>query len=581
MKKGISTVLSIILVFMLVISLPACKKEGGDDTTIDESTTSSEEGTSENEGEYVYEKPEENVIVEVFAMPINGSGIQNDPIAEYMKQEFGIIVDWLPAAGDVGLQKISAMMAAGSLPDVVIFKETQLAQDAIKANLLIDLGTKLDMLPNVVKNASKSLEYFSDTIGGGKKYCVGEGISNSIYQDQTNWVLSIRWDLYKQVGLPEVNTMDDLIPLLKDMQELEPETPDGKKVYGMSFWPDWDGAYIFMPTEYMGLYGAEIRPGYTEYYAETEETKNALADDSMYHEALKWFFKVNQAGLLDPDSLSQRFDNARSKYEAGRAILAFHNWVSIAYNGVEGHQEAIKGFTNIYPKDVKILFDQSKATGKYPTAISEDSKKEEYALKFLDFFYTTDFCSMASNGLEGENWKMVNGRPELTDLGWERVDSGEHAKTYKFYSQRGLAGTVYDESKGEPIHFNYWKSTKERPEGNLLLKDYYETMNITQTLDLLDKDKNIVIRQAHALVPPFDDDTNAIVSKISPIVKEYSWKMVFAEDEEEFNSLWNQMQEKAEGLGLQKVLQAGEEATQVYYEKQEKYGDKTIINFNK
>lgn len=591
MTVTLKRLLCVLVVITMAFSMIACSDKNAETQPAeDETVTSAPEGTEEQEEEevvedtgYEYVKPDKDVTIEVFSTVHNSSGIQVDPLAQYMQNEFGLIVDWLPAAGDAAQQKLSAMMSAGELPDIVTFHSNNLsaAADSVKAGLLMDLEPKLDMLPNIQKYGKKSMEYYADSLGEGKKYFVGQGISNSILQGNTNWSLSLRWDLYKELGLPEIKTMNDLIPVLKQMQELEPETAEGKKVYGMSFWPDWDGTTPFMPKEYMSMYGVEIRPGYTEYYAETGETKNVLADDSMYHEALKFFYDLNQAGLLDPDSLSQRFDNAKSKYESGRALMAFHSWVSGGFNSAEGNEEAGRGFVSIFPKDAKIMIDQSSATGVYPTGISASTKKEEYALKFLDFYFSTEYSSIISNGIEGEHWNMVDGRPELTELGWELQKNGEHSKTYVFYSHPGLDVTYYDESKGAPINNAYWESTREVPPTNPITIDYYETLGITQPIDLLDKDKNYVIRQAYGLVPPLDDDTNAIISKISPIVKELSWKMVFAADETEFDALWKDMQTMAIDIGLQKVLDAGDAAIEILNENQEKYGDKTIVNYNK
>ena len=176
---------------------------------------------------------------------------------------------------------------------------------------------------------------------------------------------------------------------------------------------------------------------------------------------------------------------------------------------------------------------------------------------------------------------MEDGRPVLTEKGLADLESGDHGKTYAFYTHPGLDGTFYNEYTGEPISNGYWQSRREIKTDNLLTLDYLETLDIEQPIDQLDKDKNLAIRQAYSLVPTLDDDTNAILSKISPIVKENSWKMIFAENEDEFEALWDDMQDKAEGLGLQEVLDAGDAALEVLAENEAKYGDRTVINLNK
>ncbi|HIU67532.1 MAG TPA: hypothetical protein IAC64_08595 [Candidatus Caccomorpha excrementavium] len=46
-----------------------------------------------------------------------------------------------------------------------------------------------------------------------------------------------------------------------------------------------------------------------------------------------------------------------------------------------------------------------------------------------------------------------------------------------------------------------------------------------------------------------------VVSQIGEIVKKYSWQMIYAEDEAEFETLWLTMQTEAEGLGMAQVVE--------------------------
>ena len=50
----------------------------------------------------------------------------------------------------------------------------------------------------------------------------------------------VRWDLYKQIGCPEINNDDDYIEALKAMKEIYPKTEDGLETYAMSAYPNCD-----------------------------------------------------------------------------------------------------------------------------------------------------------------------------------------------------------------------------------------------------------------------------------------------------------------------------------------------------
>ena len=43
-------------------------------------------------------------------------------------------------------------------------------------------------------------------------------------------------------------------------------------------------------------------------------------------------------------------------------------------------------------------------------------------------------------------------------------------------------------------------------------------------------------------------------SQCGEVIKEYSWKMVYAEDENTFKSLWQEMKDKIKGFGYDEVL---------------------------
>lgn len=571
MTTKLNRVLSILLVVAMMLSCTAVAALADTDAASLADSILAYDG---------YVKPDEDVTIQVFGMPFNGSGIQNDPLAQYIQDEFGIIVEWLPAAGDTASAKLSAMMAAGDLPDVVIFHNSQMnaASDAANAGMLLDLGDYTEQIPNVIKNASTSMKYWANSLtSDSTEYFAGVGLGNSVLLNDLNWSVALRADLYKELGYPEVASMMDLIPILEQMQELNPVNADGKKVYGLSLWPDWDSTVMHWPTQYMAIYGTQIMTGgYTAYNTATGEISSALAEDSLYFEGLEYLFKLNQAGLLDPDSVSQRFENATAKYTDGRVLTAANYWLTNGFNTTANAEEG-KAFISVYPKDSTIFINPGTSTGTYPVAISATSDKKEYALKFLDFYFSPLFTSFAANGIEGEDWEMVDGSPVLTDQGWDRIKNAD--TTYTFYSHPALLTTFYDEYLGTAIEYQYWESVYSQPNANAVIQAYLDERGITQLVDQVDK-SSLTLRPSLSLFPNYDDDTAAIVAKISPIVVELSWKMVFAEDEAEFEALKEEMIEKANDLGLQKVLDAGDLLMEQYLENVENYGDTTVVNWN-
>ena len=53
------------------------------------------------------------------------------------------------------------------------------------------------------------------------------------------FVRVVRYDLYKQIGSPEINELEDYVDVLKQMKEVCPTSDSGKETYGVSLFKDW------------------------------------------------------------------------------------------------------------------------------------------------------------------------------------------------------------------------------------------------------------------------------------------------------------------------------------------------------
>lgn len=48
----------------------------------------------------------------------------------------------------------------------------------------------------------------------------------------------VRWDLYKELGYPEIKNLDDMVEVLAQMKEICPKDDNGKTTYGVSLFND-------------------------------------------------------------------------------------------------------------------------------------------------------------------------------------------------------------------------------------------------------------------------------------------------------------------------------------------------------
>jgi multiple sugar transport system substrate-binding protein/putative aldouronate transport system substrate-binding protein len=99
-----------------------------------------------------------------------------------------------------------------------------------------------------------------------------------------------------------------------------------------------------------------------------------------------------------------------------------------------------------------------------------------------------------------------------------------------------------------------WDSVLEENK-TALDTDWQKKMNAKTTMDYLQKSKQIIVAPGSGFVAPeASSDITTIRNQCKEVIVADSWKMIFAKDESEFNSLLKDMQDTVKGLGYDQVL---------------------------
>ncbi|SFA80693.1 putative aldouronate transport system substrate-binding protein [Cohnella sp. OV330] len=518
--------------------------------------------------------------IDVFSMLSNFSGEQQGWFAKVVKDKFNldlnIISSNLEGGGDV---KFSAMMSAGSLGDLVVFGDDgQKYQDAIKAGMLLD-WTQNGLLdkygPNLMKYASKAIEKNKVNFGGGSKvygigFDVGEGDGPSEGKDMT-YNPNLRFDLYQKAGSPKITKMEDYLPVLKKMQELEPKSDSGRPTYAFSMWQDWDGNMMMNTKAWAGLNGFDETDGFnnggfTLISADKNEVQGVLDEDGYYMRGLKLYFDANQMGLVDPDSMTQKFDDVVNKMTDGQLLFTWFPWLN-TYNTPERLAEG-KGFALVpFEEERTFSYGYNPYGGNRVWAIGAKAKHPERVLEFLDWMYSPEGTMVANYGPEGLNWKLENGKPVLTDFGKQALPSNATQVPDEFgggtwkdgqnqINNTTLKLTSINPETGDPYDYTLWTSTLAQAP-NKLEENWRAAMGgATSAKDYLQKNDKIAInKQIFTGTAPevISDDLSQKQGQVSQVIKQYSWKMVFAKNQAEFDKLKKEMITKAKGLGYDDV----------------------------
>ena len=269
---------------------------------------------------------EEFLVVDVFDGLANYQGIQSGWFAKLVKDKFNMELNIIaPNVAGGGDTLFEIRCAAGNLGDIVIFSgERQELQNMVTSGLIMDIepylqGKDIMRFETAIRNVNKSI-----TPEG--LFAIPTELSSNAptvpsESKEPTYGPYIRWDLYAELGYPPINTLEDLLPVLKQMQELCPVTETGEKTYAFSFFRDWDANMMNAGKQPCCFYGYD-ESGFVLVKADSSDYQSIIDSDSLYIRVLKWYFDANQMGLVDPESPTLNFQGLVEKYKKGQILYS-------------------------------------------------------------------------------------------------------------------------------------------------------------------------------------------------------------------------------------------------------------------
>ncbi len=441
---------AIALCLLILLTAAACAgaPNGESSSSAGGSSGSGTEGTAKESGpeDQGAADGEEPVTLKVMSCSVNpyGTGPMDNEIARIIEEEVGVIVDLIPTSEQDAQQQLPAMIASNDLPDIFFIPETDTLRyigQMVQGGQILALDDYLaDYAPNMAADplAQVSLELKRTTLSpDGKVYAIG--MQRGTYDAGLQPIAGqfIRWDLYAELGYPEINDYDtDLLEVLKQMQDLESVNADGEKVYAVGSWfgdsQGWGDWHITYNLPYAEGYTC-LTPGDRILYSDISTGKiiesNAQTDkEGPFWRAVRWFNKANQMGILDPDSFTQKQDQYCSKLGTGRYLYINTGWdIQSAHDYFDSIGETGKGFTCLPPmKDDTDQFTLYRYyfAGQFNYGVSAGCKYPEKAVALLDWVSSYENARIIYDGKEGKHWTIEDGVPTPTEeyLALDRSD---------------------------------------------------------------------------------------------------------------------------------------------------------------
>lgn len=203
--------------------------------------------------------------IEIYDKAANYQGIQAGWFGKVLKDKFNIQLNIIApqVSGDAN-SLYQTRSASGNLGDIVIIDNSEM-QDCVEAGLIMDIGDIIGSYENLTKY-KEQIDLFNGTMSGveaGSVYAIPCNMNSNgptaFVGTEVASAPRVPWDLYEGLGCPELKTTDDLLNMLKDMQDKYPTNAAGDKAFAITMWKDWDGTSIENANLLTNWFGQQVK----------------------------------------------------------------------------------------------------------------------------------------------------------------------------------------------------------------------------------------------------------------------------------------------------------------------------------
>ncbi|MDO5422696.1 MAG: extracellular solute-binding protein [Eubacteriales bacterium] len=455
-------------------------------------------------------------------------------IPEEITNRTGVALDVTVATDE---SQLGLMIASDELPDLV-FTDREI-------NRLSDSKFCYPLEELITEYCPENADVFDDTrkaigtsLGTDGNYYAILNVFNTSEEMKASGVANgqcvmvYRQDIYEALGSPQLETMDDLMNVLKLCKE---QYPDMVPLQLGGVWKLQSVATMLgaIPSQ-DNSYGYNS-DGSVVYYSSGDN----------YYDYLKYANEMARNGLITAEAYAS--ENETDNYQVlynGNAFM-----MSMYLKGDDlGTQMARMNVENPDLRVLPCLGEGQVGTGKgwCGTFITKACQDPEAAIKFLTFLYSEEGQKLSKFGREGIEWTEEDG--QIT------------------FSEEFLTAIQNDDTRIATYNNQYYlgcDGVKDVMTGFALFSEE----NKAAALTYMEDSKSAP--EIGVSIPNTTSDEGIIAAKLNDAIPAEEAKVIFAASDEEFEAAYEQLQKVASQIGVE---QLNEYMTQTVEENCEKFG---------
>ena len=514
------------------------------------------------------EETREDYVIDVLMPEYEDMYSLDDPIGQYIYEKFGIIFNIIGYAGDWE-ERCALYLAAGDYPEIIQLQGNTMLRKYIDANAVLDIGELAESCgaENFLARHADSIPYWKMACGTDELYKFEGHTPDLECATGAMFDMMVRSDILEEQGWPRMLTEDDYITVLKKALEDHPTT-DGEDTVGITF----AGGEDWMLTCFMGF----DRGGYTEVSCNNSvmwDNQNDVFIDKFSHPyqkaALKFLNRMYQEGILDEEVFTQSSATVTEHLQSGRALSSWYiTWEQ------DGANVALReaGKENMEYVTMPNMFQEMLDNGEkrmirildtydwQSIVITKNCKDPQRLMELIDWASTDEGQIMLGWGIEGVHYTVNDeGLREVTDESYDcYLHGGDYNKGLSKYWFLGLTsdfdvnGQIYERA----VDANFRDLAMS--DRNREVYEAYGWHSMTDPWQANEDFEYELIHTGLAGTVALDStsEESAMDTRLSEYFYNHIAKLILAEDDEEFESLYAQYLEEYNALGTETVVKA-------------------------
>ena len=160
------------------------------------------------------------ITIDVFDGVANYQGIQSGWFGKIVKDKFNMELNILaPSVAGGGDTLYNTRVAGGELGDLIIIGKGKQADELVEGGLMLDASPYYESMKNTsaYDTAVQKLNEGKDGVYAFPTLVSSIKPTETIDTVDPTFGLYLRWDYYAEAGYPEIGTLEDVLPVLKEM----------------------------------------------------------------------------------------------------------------------------------------------------------------------------------------------------------------------------------------------------------------------------------------------------------------------------------------------------------------------------